>query len=181
MMVDHLLTYTLPAAYSLLPAAMRSDSATAFITAIGLQESGFTHRKQISGPAHSWFMFERIGVRDVLEHPRTTAAAEALIDALCYSLPKATVARQALIVYEAIMHNDTLACGFARLNLWKLLKPLPGPADVDEAFGQYLRLWRPGAFTRGTDEQKIALRARFGHSYAEAWMRVTASLGGTTS
>lgn len=170
MMVDHILTYTFPAAYSLLPAAMRSDKATSMLIAIGLHESGFTHRRQINGSAHGWFQFERVGTRGVLEHPRTTDAANAVIDALGYRLSKATVARQSLVVYDAVIDNDTLACCFARLLLWTLPAPLPGPDASDLAWGQYVASWRPGKPHPET----------WAHQYAEAWARVTA-LGGTTT
>lgn len=174
MMVDHLLTYTIPAAYSLLPAPMRSDTATAMLLAIGLHESAFMHRKQVNGPARGWWQFERVGTRDVLEHPRTKDLAITVMDALCYHWPKATIPRQAMELVEPMTHNDTLACCFARLKLWTLPMPLPDEHDAATAWLQYVKVWKPGAVTKGTDEDRIRLRAAFSHSYAEAWARVTA-------
>jgi hypothetical protein len=177
MMIDHLLRFTLPAAYSLLPEAMRSDRATAMLLAIGLHESdGFRARRQYNrGPAHGFWQFERVGTRGVLEHPRTQAAAAAVIDALCYRLPKATPARQALEVFDAITHNDTLACCLARLLLWTIPHPLPTATEPYIAFQQYLDAWRPGAFARGSEDQRAQLRAIWTHHYAEAWGRVQAA------
>ena len=176
MMVDHLLTYTIPAAYSLLPAKLRSDQATAMLVAIGLHESGFTHRKQVGGPARGWWQFERIGTRDVLEHARSKDIAETVLDALCYAMPKATIARLAMDLADPLTHNDTLACCFARLKLWTLPKPLPPREEYGQmAFEQYIQLWKPGAYVKGSQETRQQLRAAFGHSYAEAWARVTAT------
>jgi hypothetical protein len=47
-------------------------------------------------------------------------------------------------VWGAIEHNDLLACGFARLNLWWLPAALPTRDQVDRAWEQYLEAWRPG-------------------------------------
>ena len=177
MMVDHVLTFTVPAAYSLLPPAMRSDKATAMLLAVGLHESdGFSARRQYNrGPAHGFWQFERTGTRGVLEHPRSEAAAAEVIAALRYQLPTATPARQALEVFEAVTHNDTLACCLARLLLWTLPVPLPAEDDPSAAWAQYVQGWKPGAVTKGTDEDRIRLRAHFYHCYAEAWGRVNAA------
>lgn len=182
-MIDHILRFTIPAAYSLLPDGMRSDKATAMLLAVGLQESdGFTARRQYNrGPAHGFWQFERAGgVKGALTHPASKDAADAVIDALRYRLPKATPARQALEVFEAITHNDTLACCLARLLLWTLPVPLPGRDDVSTAWHQYVEAWRPGAVTRGTDAQRTTLRATWNHHYAEAWGRVQAASASTS-
>ena len=65
-------------------------------------------------------------------------------------------------VYNALEHDDVLAMGFGRLLLWTDPKALPGLNDVDGAWQLYLRTWRPGAYTRGTAEQKAALRKKWG-------------------
>lgn len=181
MMVDHLLTYTVPAAYSLLPEAMRSDQATAMLVAIGLHESGFTARRQLRGPAHGFWMFERGGgVKGALTHARSTTPALAVYDALQYHRrPTDTIARIGSEVFEALTHNDVLACCLARLLLWTLPAALPASDDPAGAFGQYLEAWRPGAYTRGTEAQRTKIRARFVQHYADAWARVTARSSGT--
>lgn len=181
MMVDHILAYTMPAAYSLLPSEMRSDKATSMLIAIGLQESGFAARRQLRGPAHGFWMFERGGgVKGVMTHERTVTHALAVFDALQYRRrPIDTMARVGSEIFEALTHSDVLACCVARLLLWTLPAPLPAPDDPAGAFAQYLEAWRPGAYARGTEAQRTELRARFTDHYAEAWARVTA-LGGTT-
>ena len=67
-MIGHILAHTLPAAYSLLPAEMESAEATALLLSIGLQESQFTHRRQVGGPARGFYQFELSGVQGVLRH-----------------------------------------------------------------------------------------------------------------
>jgi len=150
MMIDHLLTYTVPAAYVLLPEAMRAEKATALIIAIGAHESGFTARRQLRGPAHGFFMFERGGgVKGVLTHARTAHHALSVLDALQYPRRQTdTIARVGSDAFEALTHNDTLACAFARLLLWTLPSALPGPDAGDGAFAQYVEAWRPGAYMR---------------------------------
>jgi len=175
-MIDHIHRFTVPAAYALLPPAMASDRATAMLLAIGLHEGdGFTARKQYhGGPAHSFWQLEPVAVREVLEHARTKAAADSVVDALCYRVPKATIARQTLELWEAMTHNDTLAYCLARLNLWTFPPALAGPDNPDLAWRQYLAIWKPGAYTRGTEEQRQQLRTAWNHHYAEAWSRVQA-------
>lgn len=176
MMVDHILTYTIPAAYSLLPEAMRSDKATAMLVGIGLHESdGFRARRQYrGGPAHGFLQFERQTVKALMLHPASQAAVDGLINALSYRLPKATVARQALEVFNAMSDNDTLTFGMGRSLLWTVPMPLVGAEEPGEAFRQYLAGWQPGAYKRGTEDEKVKIRGRFFHSYAEAWGRLKA-------
>lgn len=183
MMIDHVQQFVIPAAYSLLPPTWASAKATAYLLAIGLHEGdGFTARKQYhGGPARSFWQWEYQTVKAVMVHPASKAAVDGLIDALCYRLPIATVARQAREIFEAMQHNDTLACGLSRCLLRTVPAPLVGPEDPGEAFTQYLAGWNPGAYRRGTNEERLTLRASFFHSYAEAWARVTAAQGGTTT
>lgn len=176
-MIEHIHRFTVPAAYALLPPQMHSDHATAMLLAIGLQESVFTARRQHPGPARGFWQFELKGaLRGVLEHQATKAYAAVVIDALHYRVPKgAAPARQALELYEAITHNDTLACCLARLLLWTLPKPLPNPDDTDGAFRQYIEAWQPGAYEHGTEGERIRIRSVWRHNYAEAWTRVYAA------
>lgn len=181
MMVDQVLAHTIPAAYALLPEKMRSTNATAMLLAIGLHEGdGFTARWQYhGGPAHSFWQWEYPTVKAIMLHSATSVAVDGLIDALCYRLLDATVARQARALHDAMTHNDTLACGLSRCLLWTLPVPLPGPTDASTAFHQYIQAWNPGAYRKGTDAKKIDLRARFSHCFAEAWARVNAMQGGS--
>lgn len=166
MMVDHTLRFTIPAAYALLPREMDSERATALILAIGLQESEFRARRQYQrGPAKGYWEFELRGVKGVLTHPRSAQHAETVIDALCYRMgPRTSPARQAVTIYDAMADNDTLGCCWARLLLWTLPVPLPGPDEATAAWGQYTAAWKPGKPRPET----------WAHNYGEAWARVRA-------
>lgn len=177
-MIDHIQQFVIPAAYSLLPETMRSDKATAMLLAIGLHESdGFSARRQYhNGPARGFWQFEQGGgVKGVLRHPETQTHADAVIDALRYRVPHATLARQSLEIYDAITHNDTLACCFARLLLWTLPAALPTQLETAAAWQQYLQAWQPGAFKRGTEDERRRLQSTWGHCFREAWLRVAAA------
>ena len=158
----YLAQWVIPAAYSLLPRAMASPRATALLVAIALQESGLRARRQYgSGPARGLLQFERGtpatrgGVTGVLLHDRVGPIARAVCRALIVDPEPAAV-------YVAIEHQDVLAAAFGRLLLWTLPDALPGPPDVSDAWGQYLRAWRPGKPHVGTWA---------GH-YATAWAEV---------
>ncbi|SFB46022.1 hypothetical protein [Azotobacter beijerinckii] len=125
-------------AFALLPARMNSPQAVAMLLAIGLQESGFIHRRQIGGPARGLFQFEQGGgVRGVLQHPLSRPHALAVCDAR-------GVFPAAPAVYAALEHDDTLAAAFARLLLWTDPAPLPAVGEVGAAWELYVRTWRPG-------------------------------------
>lgn len=159
-MIDHVLTYTVPAAYAVLPMPMQSSAATALLVTIGLQESRFMARRQIGGPAKSFWQFERAGVQGVLTHRLSGPHLRTAASLLQYPLtPMATSVSE---VYAAIEHNDTLACCCARLLLWTIPDALPGPDEPEVAWLQYLEGWRPGKPHRATWD---AL-------YQEAWTRV---------
>ena len=157
LVADHLLA----TAYALLPSPMRSSAASALLLAIGLQESGFRARRQRdSGPARSFWMFERAGLDGLQRHPRAVAPLEGALTVLRYPPRLPTVE-----LLAAIEHNDLLAVVCARCLLWTALEPLPGPTDQEAAWRQYLALWRPGR-PRG---------ASWGGFYADAWRRVASA------
>lgn len=132
--------YVLPATYRLLPSALESAEATHVLMAIGYQESRFTHRRQIGGPARGWWQFEQGGgVHGVLSHEHTKDVIADVWKKLGYlGVPTPYGC------WTAIEHNDMLAAAFARLLLWTLPEPLPGREDESEAWRQYLKAWRPG-------------------------------------
>jgi len=135
-MIDHINDYVFPAAFSLLPEKMDTPEARVMLLAIGLQESRFNHRAQIRGPAKSFWQFEKGGgVKGVLSHYASAPHAHDALLTLNYTLSSAEA-------YEAIEHNDTLACVFARLLLWTLPSPLPTTSE--EGWAQYIDAWRPG-------------------------------------
>lgn len=135
-MIEHIRDHVFPAAFSLLPETMDSPEARVMLLAIGLQESRFKHRQQIGGPARGFWQFEKGGgVKGVLSHYASAPHALTAWFALNYTLSSAEA-------YDAIEHNDTLACVFARLLLWTLPQRLPTTAE--DGWAQYLDAWRPG-------------------------------------
>lgn len=150
-------------ALAALPARMRSREAVVMLLAIGLQESLFKYRRQMgNGPARGLWQFERMGgVAGVLQHRKTATLAMETCRARGVDVAASDV-------HAALEHDDVLAAAFARLLLWTDPKPLPALNDVDGAWQLYLRTWRPGAYTRGTAEQKAALRKKWGAYYARA-------------
>ena len=133
------------ATMKLLPPSMDTPNAKAMLMAIGLQESRFQYRRQqMDGPARGFWQFEQGGaVRGVLNHSLTRGVARGLVDALGYDDYPATV-------WSALEHNDILALGFARLNLYWLPAKLPGPDQCEEAWQQYFAAWQPGKPHRET-------------------------------
>ena len=116
-----------------------SREAIVILTAIGLEESALTYRRQIGGPAISLLMFEKPTMQAVLRHPRVLALpdlAKALEPVgLAPRMPAARIAK----VIEA---NDAAAFLLARLLLWT--DPQPLVLDQVKAWETYLRVWRPG-------------------------------------
>lgn len=111
-----------------------TPDARRMLLAIAGQESGWTHRTQIGGPARGFWQFEEGGgVKGVLTH-RATAFTAAEVGRLLGVLTRDA--------HSALAWNDTLAAGFARLLLWT--HPQPLPTTQDAAWVYYLSLWRPG-------------------------------------
>jgi len=126
------------------------------------QESALAHRKQVGGPAKGLAQFERGGgVHGVLNHHASAKLAAAVCDAR-------GVEPLAGPVYDALETDDILAACFARLLLLTDPAPLPAVGDIEGAFETYVHSWRPGAYTRGTAEQRQALRKKFERNYLEA-------------
>ncbi len=125
-------------AMRLLPSNMDSRQARAMLIAIGLQESRFKHRKQIGGPAHGFWQFEKGGgVKGVLNHATTSKLARQVCNACC-------VSPDADSVYDALATDDVLACCFARLLLWTDPKAIPAVGNEQASWELYSRVWRPG-------------------------------------
>lgn len=128
----------IPAAFSMLPWEMRRPEAKGVILAIGLQESRFKYRRQIGGPARSFWQAESGGgFRGVLFHTATRDVARDLLKRMGYGEPDESD-------FAAIEHNDILACCGARLLLWTHPDKLPGPGEPERAWQMYLDTWRPG-------------------------------------
>lgn len=133
------------------------------LLAIHLQEDPRQLQKQVGGPAHGLFQFERGGgVRGVLEHRASRLHALSVCAAL-------GITPTAEAVYQALRHgDDRLDAAFARLLLWTEAPPLPAVGDVEGGFRYYLSAWRPGAHARGNATQRAALRRKWGLGYARA-------------
>ena len=138
-MLELISAHILPAALSLLPPRMDSPVARQHLLAIGLQESRFTHRRQVGGPARGFFQFERGGIVGLIRHPATAQHLQSAVEALHYD-PEMAI--DDIGLHAAIEHNDVLACVLARLNLWWLPEPLA--LDKEGAWRQYLETWNPG-------------------------------------
>lgn len=132
--------HVIPTAMALLPARLDAPEARALLVAIGLQESRFEHRRQVRGPAHGFWQFESGGgVHGVLTHRSSKPLIVPVLELLRYAPGDC---------YDAITHNDVLACVFARLLLWTHPRPLPSSAAA--AWLYYLECWRPGKPHRET-------------------------------
>lgn len=124
-------------ASSLLPARVSwSPAAHQMLMTIAGQESAWTHRRQINGPARGFWQFERGGgVRGVMQHHSSAAHAQALCTGL-------NVPFEANAIYVGLENNDALAVGFARLLLFTDAAALPTLAQM--GWDYYNRNWRPG-------------------------------------
>jgi len=135
----------IPKAAALLPGIPFTPESNVLLLAIGLQESRFTHRYQIKGPARGFWQFEAGGgTRGVLTHARTRTVADRLVET---RHPFILSYRR---INEALAKDDGLACAFARLLLWTDPKPLPKLGEPEQAWQYYLRNWRPGKPHRKT-------------------------------
>ena len=139
-----------------LPGKFASAEATSLLLAIGYQESRFTHRQQIGGPARSFWQFERDGgIAGVLRHPVTSRHAQAVCVLLDVPANKASV-------YASMLTNDLLGCAFARLLLYSDPNPLPRIGEVTSSWDYYIRNWRPGKPHRSTWDSLYATAMEVG-------------------
>lgn len=154
-------------ALRLLPDVMDSPTARVQLLGTALQESELNARVQRgNGPARGLYQAERRGsVAGVLSSKATAGYARALC--ATRGVPATSNA-----VWLALAGDDVLATGIARLTLWADPHPLPELGDVDAAWQCYLRNWRPGAYSRGTEADKAALLAKWRRHYATAMATV---------
>lgn len=107
------------------------------LMAIAMQESRFDERRQIGGPARSFWQFEFGGIKGVLNHKASAPLIRSVLTQLDYDYAPDSS-------YNAIEHNDVLAFAYARCLLWTLPNPLPKRDEVEEGWTQYVEAWRPG-------------------------------------
>lgn len=138
-MIDQIVRYIIPAAFTVLPVRLATVEAAAFITAIGLQESRFLDRKQQRGPARGFWQFEMAGVVGVHYHPQASRVFRNALLSLRYP-PEMSPAD----TFQAIEHNDMLAALLARCLLLTHPDALPAQNQADVAWRIYLATWRPG-------------------------------------
>lgn len=126
-------------ALSILPRHMDSQQARVMLLSIGLQESRFQYRRQMNnGPAASFWQFEKGGgVRGCINHPSSAPHVRNLCMARGVNV-------SADAIWRAMLTDDVLGAGMARLLLWTDQDKLPALGDVDGAWGYYVRNWRPG-------------------------------------
>jgi hypothetical protein len=123
------------------------DNAELMMLAIAGQESNWTERRQIGGPARGFWQFEESGGIACLMRLDDSTIDEddpdfvELSREFCVHL---SIPVDTHTVYEAIAWNDVLAFGFARLLLWSDPAALPPVGAETEAWHYYLRTWQPG-------------------------------------
>lgn len=160
-------------ALALLPASMDTPAARVQLYAICLQESLGVHRRQLVGnppqpvgPAKGLWQFERGGgCIGVVNHPASRSHMSAVCAARGIDFTSASI-------WNALEFDDVLAAAAARLLLWTDPVALPTPGTtlgaITLAWDYYVRTWRPGAWERGSESQKQALRAKWAKNYAAA-------------
>lgn len=136
-------TAIIPALAELEPFGIKdSPEARRFMLAISMQESGLTHRRQVSsggqelGAAAGFFQFEMGGgCKGVLAHPLTGPIMHDLCSAF-------NIVPEPLPLWEAIRYQDIMASVCARL----LIRTLPDslPLTAEDGWKQYVNAWRPG-------------------------------------
>lgn len=142
MTLDEITESAIDPALKLLNPAMDSKAARVMMLAIGQQESRFTHRQQIGGPAMGFWQFEKGGgVKGVMNHPATSLLAKKVCS-------DRGVAFDRNAVYQSLSTDDILAAAFARLLLWT--DPKSMPSDAQGGWDLYDRVWRPGKPHRDT-------------------------------
>ncbi|MCR8961129.1 hypothetical protein M0765_026395 [Variovorax sp. S2] len=168
MTLDEITRTAIEPALHWLPRKMNTIEALVEMLTIGLQESRFEHRYQVlndpnkKGPARSFWQGEQGGgmVAGVMSHP----ASKDLARAACTAHSVAFTTRA---VWEAIETNDVLAAILARLLLWTEPGPLPRVTDASGAWALYLRGWRPGAYDRGSADERAALRMKWERNHRQ--------------
>lgn len=145
MTLDEITRAGINPALALLPRHMDSPQARVMLLAIGLQESRFEHRRQMSnGPARGFWQFEkgsaesRGGVWGVFLHPSSNRLLRTIAE-------QRGCAPSPTNIWQAIEHDDVLAAGLARLLLFTDPFKLPALGDPQAAWELYAdRCWRPG-------------------------------------
>lgn len=149
-------------ALGMLPPQMDSPEACVIVLAIALQETGLRSRWQVvdplkplqMGPARGLAQFEKMGgCAEVVTNP----AVATLTRGLCRLRGWSPTIEG---VFEAIVFDDVLALGLARLLLWIQPQALPELGEEETAWRYYLRAWKPGRPHRERWAQNYPLALR---------------------
>lgn len=112
-----------------------TKDAEIMVTAIAGQESNWQYRRQIGGPARSYWQFEEGGgVKGLF----SVVPDKMKLICAAWDIPF-----DIGVVFEAMAWHDQLACAMARLLLWTDARPLP--SNQEDGWNYYLDNWRPGA------------------------------------
>lgn len=138
-------------ALKLLPEGLGGERAEVILLAIGLQESGFEHRRPAFGPQRGFWRAAPVSgmVGAVLRHPAGAGLAVEVCDAR--RVPPIDER-----IHAALEHDDVLAAAFARLLLHIEGERPPPLGDVAEAWSLYCRAWRPAAPQRQAWDRNYA-------------------------
>lgn len=174
MTIGSIIVTAIKPAMALLPAAMHTPQAHVMLLATGLQESRLEHRYQVvqgrpgvKGPARGFWQFElgtqasRGGVWGVYLHE----ASRYWLSIVCAAQG---VAFEPRAIWERLETDDVLAAAVARLLMFTDPQRLPTVEDEEGAWQLYLRTWRPGAWTRGSAQQRSDLRTKWARNHAQA-------------
>lgn len=143
MTLSDVISTAIAPALALLPAQMDTPEARVMLLSIGLQESRFTARQQVGGPAHGLWQFEqgtpasKGGIWGVYLH----SASSYWLSGLC---DERSVSFDPVSIYNAVVTDDVLAAGVARLMLFTDPRKLPAVNDVQGSWQTYARVWNPG-------------------------------------
>lgn len=106
--------------------------------AIAGQESDWADVEQTGGgPGRGPWQFEPETCYEILNNPASRFSALKVGMAL-------SVLAEGQEIYNAILGNSKLATAMARLDLWCDARPIPTAGNQDNAWGTYIRIWRPG-------------------------------------
>lgn len=123
-----------------LPGIPASTSEHFMLLAIAGQEGAWKYRtQQPVAYAHSFWQFERGGIRALMLDDVTNAKARAIC--MVENITFSSVEIWKAMALEA---HDGFSAAMARLLLWSDAHALPDPEDDDATFDYYKRNWRPG-------------------------------------
>jgi len=107
------------------------------LMAIAGQESAWTDRIQIGGPARGYWQFDMTAILDLLADPSLGPGLQA--SCAVWDIPS-----DPTTLYQALAWHDPIAYEAARRLLLADPAPLPAVGDETGALACYLKNWNPG-------------------------------------